>query len=163
MTYSIFYKQLAIHYRQHSAYMQYMQYLMVKKYLCMDFLVKRRSNCYFIVCVGHIHVMMASALYINMERHLHCTFKYFILFLLLNCFFLPEDTDGDLCQRMDMMEIAQNFPNSQCHMPDVCNKCTMILFQLLKNGNIIFFSGGGAFIAILMYDQVKWVNRQIGK
>ena len=67
MTYSISYKQLAIHYRQHSAYMQYFydgqRPWWWTKYLCMDLLVIGRSNCYSIVCVGHIHVMMESALY----------------------------------------------------------------------------------------------------
>ena len=67
MTYSISYKQLAIHYRQHSEYMQYFydgqSPWWWTKYWCMNLLVIGRSNCYFIVCVGHIHAMMESTLY----------------------------------------------------------------------------------------------------
>ena len=67
MTYSISYKQQAIYYRQHSAYMKYFydgqRPWWWTKYLYMDLLFMGKGNCCSIVCVGHIHVMMESALY----------------------------------------------------------------------------------------------------
>ena len=64
MTYSISYKQLAIHYRQHSAYMKYFYDGQCPwwwtKYSCMNLLVKGRSNCY------SIGVLVISMLWWNL-------------------------------------------------------------------------------------------------
>ena len=74
MTYSISYKQQAIFYRQHSAYMKYFhdgqRPWWWTKYLYMDLLFMGRGNCCSFVWVGYIHVMMESALYTIPSLHI---------------------------------------------------------------------------------------------